>query len=889
MEHEGPSLDQPGEKIPWDSLVFGEGMSRGRYRKIPKDQKIPTPMDVTLSRDEREGRQKKRKIRPIEEVEEIGEGREVKKRRLHSDEEIEGLSEKILDINLSETEGSLFQELPPEIKKLSAEVVAPEAEGGGPVPMELDFVDDLSFDDLMEIVDPADLIDPVAVEGGHVSAHGDKTSFLDNPIFDDAEMVDVEKLEQDEGPPIVAERKEEEGALKPLLPTTAESVVPEGLPEAQERGAAHPVLEPVEASVETTIPLPSASEVVVLQASGPKPAVMGVMEGYKQAAPYLEHGQYDRAYQLLLPLSRCSPDNQQLLIELAFCLAKMNRHKESLIIYRELGKRNPKEIFFKEMMADRLFAIGDFIRAQIIYKKLRTVYADRKSEFDEKIRKCQDQLRLPSGWDSFQSIYGSIGGSGGPLSQEQLLAIDRIHRQLVQKNNLMWDLFFLQTRKITPQYLRNHFTPVTLQCSDGRSFTAYKDQNFRFLAHFSSLVNSRAILDLEVLSQHDPTVREQVDYFWNSQYKVCASLLQFDGQTFMHGKGLGFLIDVPDPDRNILHAFVRDVWSPSYLRGKIGSAVTMSSSEELARGYNEFMPRYEVLSEYVYAVWQNADRVSRYTDLLKHITEVSDSLRQKSLFSWLAPVVNFLRSLVGIPNQNYAALENLLKKLKELTSSPDIDRIEGAQIVRLMEALEQFLAQSKQTEQKARMHQEIAVSKSELQDTLRVLPEIVASSNPFSSKKNFLILDYVDRTISIVRKLLAANPMMEASLFEKILHRKAVPGEHLVPHLQEMRNSLESYVQQGVPKISKGNAEHADRALFCRPLSPAEVSTGTEYGKYNEVGVRSHFSSYEVGAMGASFKAVVVEQRSLIGSCISPELADLLEVAQRASLPIIFV
>ena len=51
------------------------------------------------------------------------------------------------------------------------------------------------------------------------------------------------------------------------------------------------------------------------------------------------------------------------------------------------------------------------------------------------------------------------------------------------------------------------------------------------------------------------------------------------------------MIDVPDPDRNILHACAWDAMSPNALRTASGIRTTSGTSEEIARAYNDFMQK----------------------------------------------------------------------------------------------------------------------------------------------------------------------------------------------------------------------------------------------------------------------------------------------------------
>jgi hypothetical protein len=143
-------------------------------------------------------------------------------------------------------------------------------------------------------------------------------------------------------------------------------------------------------------------------------------------------------------------------------------------------------------------------------------------------------------------------------------------------------------------------------------------------------------------------------------------------------------------------------------------------------------------------------------------------------------------------------------------------------------------------------------------------------------------------SIDIVRPVIAANPSIEAILFEKIFFRKPDQRERLLPRLAAIRHQLDRYIQTSFPKVYK-DPTRGDQAIFCRQLSPTEVFAGTEHNTYSEIGVRSHLSSHQVNARGAAFKAVVVAQSSLHDQLISSELANVLESAQKASLPIIFI
>jgi tetratricopeptide (TPR) repeat protein len=626
-----------------------------------------------------------------------------------------------------------------------------------------------------------------------------------------------------------------------------------------------------------------ASGITVANESGVYEPVQRLIDGHK----------YVMAYRAILPLARQAPQDQRLLFQMALCLEKMNRHNESLLIYRKLIKKTPNDLFFLEKIADRLFSIGDYVRAQIIYKKLLNEVTSSGSQLLRKIQQCKEGLMIPSEWDSLETVFMEIGArDGGPLTQHQLDAIDRVNRQLIDKNKLMWELFFLQTKKLSPEYLKNHFTLKTLKSSDGRSFRAFFNKDYRFLAHFSPLSsgNPKKILDKEYAAKQDLSIKESDEYFWRSMYKVCTSLLQYGKKTFFSGRGadgLGFILDVPDPDRNVLHAFGRDTWTPSFSKSSVAKTVTGQSSEEQAIGYNDFMQRYQVVSQFVYGVYQNADRECRYQELLEQIENLGRVLTSNPISRLIASTLGYLKSLVGFPDANREAIQKFLSSLSSLCQEAGANRGQQKHIMELMKGLERYVHQSGDTGARERIGKKIETTEAAFATSLQPLPEIITSPDRFA-KNTPLILDYLDTTIAMVSTVLARKPSLEASFFEMILRRKPKPGERLIDELTNMRRTLDAYVHQWIGKISK-RASAADYAIFCRTLSPKEVMSGTLQGSYSEVGVRTNISSDAVGAKRVSFKAVVVERASVKGGVISSELADHLEMAKKVGLPIILI
>lgn len=845
-------MEQSGFRIPEHTMFSQEQGSGGRLH--PKSKKIPSPTELVRT-SELDVSERKRRIARQGGPDETLEGEEIEELAqeiLFLPEKMQKMEE-ISPVGKAEEEGALSEQFAQ--MSLSEDQV---------VPMEVDYIDYMPLDVVMDVVDPIDILEPMMVEGPIAHSTGGSEFSLGPSCFD-VEMV-------------VAESVPEPPATAGELLTTA----------GGEGAVGPPIVETTRKADEVV--LKRTEEPLSQELSAPLTPKERAEKHVLQAQRYMDREAYGAAYRLLLPMARGPLSNREVLLKTAICLEKMGRYKESLIIFRELRKREPKNLQFAEKIGDLLFLIGDYIRAQIIYKKLQKIAPGQGEGIEQKIQRCQGQLRSLARWGSFQEIFASIGASDeGPLTQRQVQEIDRINKQLVQTNVLMWDLFFLQTRKLSPSYLKKHFVPVVLRSADGRTFTAYKSSKFRFLAHFSSMENGKKILEKELLAQQDPAVREGEDYFWNSQYKVCASILRFGMRPFQlcASSGIGFVLDVPDPGKNILHAFVRDTWTPSYVKPDAGTPVTKSGSEKTAIEYNEFMLRYQVLSEYVYSVWQHADREARYQQVLERIDKFQPQDSQNPILRLVFAGIRCLKTLLGCPDENATAIKNLLEQLKALCQSPTMDHRSEKKILSVMKKVERYLDSVGQSEKRDVVRKERKEVEREFTATV-MAPDKITSPSLFDTNRP-LIIGYLDATIAIVESLLAKNPQLEEALFERIFYRRRQPGEQILSQLREIRQTMSTHLERALPRVSKKTQGAQDRAIFCRQLSPNEVCAGTRADVYSEVGVRSHVSSHEVHAGRANFKAVVISQESVRDGCITREQADLLEKAQKASLPIIYI
>jgi tetratricopeptide (TPR) repeat protein len=744
--------------------------------------------------------------------------------------------------------------------------------------MDIDLFPDSPIDEVMEIIEPDEIM--TSFES---TPQGDvEMAIVDSPLFDieDIEMTGVDSpppdtadiemppAEELSSPPMAGGIVEEASQGAPPLPLPVES---EGLPR---EGLSFP-------------PLPEPSGVREEVAQGPL-----VVNDYQRAQAFFDQGRYAKAYQLFLSLSRKQPGDRTLLLQTAACLEKMNRHRESLVIYMDLRRKNKDDLFLCTKIADILFEIGDYIRAQIIYKKLQTTEA-ASEEINRKISLCRQQLTMASSWSSFGQIFHDIGGAdAAPLTPDQLRAVNRINRQLAQKNRLIWDLFFTQTRKLTPAALQKNFRKVALHAADGRTYVAYTHKDFRFLAHFTSPENAVKILEREGEAETRPEVREDPSYFWNCQYKVCTSLVQQGSKTFFSeakkSVDVGLIIYAPDAYKNILHAYVKDSWTPSFVKSDQAKAVTSSGSEQAAQEYNAIMEKYQVLAEYVYAVWQNADREVRYLDAIEKLMDIEKLIAPQGLYQRLIGAVSSLVKvltswLTGAPGDNEAMLKKYIANLKGLCQKAGLGRGLEEKIFGQIAKIEEQLSEEGKEQQISKLE---AASK-ELQASRALYPEVISEPEYFEQKK-YLIIEYVDRTIERAQRLLQKYPGQEAAVFEKILGRKMGHGESLLRELSMMRDDLSRYVHIISPKVFKSPGRFLDQSIFCRPITPKEVSSGTK--AYSEIGILTHQQSDAVRAGRASFKGVVVEQATVGRDGLIPdEVADALDRAQRAGLPIIYI
>lgn len=477
-------------------------------------------------------------------------------------------------------------------------------------------------------------------------------------------------------------------------------------------------------------------------------------------------------------------------------------------------------------------------------------------------------------WPSFVDLIRYTGiASKENLTSQELDYLLNFSKKNPNHHLHAWDLMFKNTRAISDPKFLSTFEQVRVISSSGRPFTLYRKVDFVFLAHFSSLSNSERILNKEIASIQDPAIRESSDYFWNCQLKICTSIVQTGMQSYfssVNKEGVGFAIDVPNAQLNLLHTFCRDTISPTCVLGMEAQSVSGNTGVESVNRYISFMTRYSHgVFPYISNLYQDAERADRLIKLRQKLLNLKLELEKidpsKIVIGELSKIIaSSCESLPTESDLNAISIE----LVHAMTENPTGFALDKDFLTILKKVSNSPLLNKKQISTKEALAIVLKEMQLFLNLTMRPQPysenTLIHQPESLGKDKEPLLLRYVTDTSNQLKTILSQNPDLESVLFKILFKRDPEPKESVLRELAALHEALKTFCTYHYKDICKetGNDEF-DLSIYAGVMTPDQLKKATLKGMYNEVNIRSHRTAKLVKAKLPRFKAVVVESSSL--------------------------
>lgn len=648
--------------------------------------------------------------------------------------------------------------------------------------------------------------------------------------------------------------------------------------------------------------------------------------GVQQAKQLMQANRFDAAIVLLSKIYSGSAQKMEVLELMADCFYKTNRMATAIDLLQTVAHHEKKNLRVKEKIADCLTKQRQYLKANLIYatisKKLGVAHANL---LKAKIDKNNELLKAFQVWPSFHELMHKIGiDSGRKMTPAELSSITAFQREVNPRAYLMWDIEMNKVKraKIPAMEADPNVKKFPVYLSDGsvlkddmgNPIHLYKSQDLALLTHFTKPSLANMILDTLNKDKLRPPGESDPHSFWKSQFKVCCSMLKQGSQSFYgvnNTAAVGLAVYDPDPLSNILHTWGEDCYTPTYFNAPGVQAATGQSGAEKALLYNEFMARFQPLTSYVYSVFQHADRLQQQIEVRNQFLELQRDISSR-LTRVKLPIIdalfNKLTSFFPKLDPGKQRLEAVISEIEEAIRTSDLGDAEiQDNIILKLNSLKDLLQDEGESLRSKAVGKRI---KTLFDGIAKAVPvreggEATRTSlykNPQLKKP--LISLYIEETKTIVSNLLRSG-MNEDELFTTLFRRPPRAGETVLEALREIDRSLETLYESNKSIIYK-DASRAPRSnhIWTRTLTPNELVSSVQSGKYSEIGVRGHDASDLVNANHVSFAGIVLEEgmtirpsgdgyvidpihsASWLGEPVAPQtLVDVIKKAHAEGLP----
>jgi tetratricopeptide (TPR) repeat protein len=576
--------------------------------------------------------------------------------------------------------------------------------------------------------------------------------------------------------------------------------------------------------------------------------------------------------------------------KIAEALFHLRRYTEALQRYEFLSQAAPDNDRYQEALADCYYFRGEVAKAQTIYTKVQEI---RKINFEisdsvkEKLELiARHQCTTPL---SLSEISQKINlSSTTKLKEEEDNWIASIQKAFFQDTGLEWNKFIRSS--LDRFFLRASNQIQRIRCSslDGRFFSLPICPDFEGIVHFTSSMNARNILfeEANLRAQMSNTASS---FLTNQSFisGLCmTSKAHLDFRNML--PEVGFLLDIPDPQRNIMAIICQKE------RDYFFENDHKLSSMEMEKGYeiSDCFLRMSVIAPLILKACCLAQgRLARcelrhalsrlyflYDDQGNSSRNFFSSLKERiyRVFSRccspLKHVQECLRNMIEIEqkedlkkDETYAKFLNIYVDCKDCVkrnsnnSSIVMARFESDE---LYEKIEKKLEESREKVSEDKIFQEFALN----------------------SQSFFSLLGIVKKLKTYVKRLEEIGEseiMIHSNLFKFLGRSDKKIIDILCLIEKDILNICHAHLLSLPCFLNISNFSVASFLEFL----PAQYAEIQEQDIFHKVIIRSLPSSFRIGASAVSFAGVVLEGSKLQQNRISNALADVIHLAQRANLP----
>lgn len=650
----------------------------------------------------------------------------------------------------------------------------------------------------------------------------------------------------------------------------------------------------------------------------------------QQAKEYMRNGRYDAAILLLSRIySARSPNKMEILETMAECLYATNRTATALELLQKVAHVEKKKLSVKEKIADCLTKQRQYLKANLIYTAIsKKVGAAHEAVLKAKIDANNESLKAFRTWPTFNDLMNRLGiERGQPITPGELAYITAFQREVNPRAYLMWDIEMNKVKRATipsleadrsvtkcPIYLLDG---SVIRDSRGAPIHFYKAPNLSLLSHFTKARNAMMILNSLATEKNLPPGGVNPDFFWNSQYKVCCSVVNQNSKSFFsvnNSPAVGMVAHVPDPLSNIIHTWGEDCYTPTYFKAAGVVAVTAQGDASKTLNYNQFMIRFQPLASYVYSVFQQADRLEQQLNVRSQFDNLHKDINSRLLKGKNIPILDYLfnklTTLFPCLDLQKQKLESAISEVEAAIRGNDLGNSEVQEnIIQQLHGIKGLLDDDEGESLRSKavgariktLFEDLNRAVSVREGGAATRPSIYKGAN-IPDKP--LLSVYIDETNKLASSLLRKG-MNEEEVFAILFRRPAQPGETINSALREIDASLKKLYTDNSKTILHKNPRDFKNLIWTRTLSPKELLDSVKPNHYSEIGLRAHPASDEVHANHASFAGIVLEtgmtirpfadgyvidprlpDRSIVADVVTPkEIADIVKKAHSEGLP----
>jgi hypothetical protein len=575
--------------------------------------------------------------------------------------------------------------------------------------------------------------------------------------------------------------------------------------------------------------------------------------------------------------------------KIAETLFQLRRYEESRQRYEQLLQAFPDNDRYLEASADCYYFLGEVAKAKALYTRVQEI-RQANCEICDSVKEKLNLL-LKSQCSTSMSLIEILQkinfSSTAKLKEEEASSIAALERTFSQEEVVEWNKFIHSTRDRFLKEDPKKVEKIILSTYSGRRFSVPICKDFEGIVHFAAPTKAKNILyhETRAASQLEPFQSS----FWTKHGAISAlcttSDMSMDFRCAL--PEVGFLLDIPDPQRNIMtiicyggrNYFFEDSGILSPLEAEFGNEMSdcflrmgviaplIAKAYTLSKKYLAKRELHYALLRlsFLYGIPQR--KASFFSSLKGRICRVFERC-----FSCSQHVEEFLEKMLEIEqkedmqkDETYAKFLNIFADCKDCVKKNSSNRLilmGQFEERELYEKIEKSLVTIGEKGSKDALFQE----------------SIIHSSSFFS------LLDTVQKLKISAQRLLELGEN-EGTIHINLFNFLGRSDKKIVDILDSIQRDILNICHAHLSSFPKflHISEHSV-ASFLEILPKQFVALQKQYISHKVI-VRPPASSFRIGGAAVSIAGVVLEGSKLQHNRISNELGDILYLAQCAKLP----